>query len=133
IDAVATDHAPHAAEEKAVEFDRAPFGVLGLETALGVVLTHLVRPGELTLSEAIRRMSTTPAAILGLPGGSLALGGPADLVVIDLERRWTVRASELVSRSKNTPFEDWTLQGRAVLTVVGGEIRHNELAVEVQT
>jgi dihydroorotase len=133
IDVVATDHAPHAAEEKAVEFDLAPFGVVGLETALGVVLTSLVHPGELSLPEAIRRMSTTPAAIFGLPGGSLAPGAPADVVVIDLERRWTVRGSELVSRSKNTPFEDWTLQGRAVLSVVGGEIRHNELAVETRT
>jgi dihydroorotase len=132
IDVVATDHAPHAAEEKAVEFDRAPFGVVGLETALGVVLTHLVRPGALTVTEAIRRMSTAPATILGLAGGTLAPGAPGDVVVIDLERQWTVRASELASRSKNTPFEDWTLQGRAVLTVVGGEIRHNELTVEAR-
>jgi dihydroorotase len=133
LDVVATDHAPHAAEEKMVEYDHAPFGVVGLETALGVVLTHLVQSGELALPEAIRRMSTTPAGILGLPGGSLAPGAPGDVVVIDLERRWIVRGAELVSRSKNTPFEDWALQGRAVLTVVGGEIRHNELTAEVRT
>jgi dihydroorotase len=127
IDAVATDHAPHAPEEKLVEFDQAPFGVVGLETALGVVLTQLVRPGLLPLVEAIRRMSTTPAAILGLDGGTLAPGAPADIVCIDPERSWTVRGAELASRSRNTPFEGWTLQGKAVLTVVGGEIRHDEL------
>jgi len=77
-------------------------------------------------------MSTAPATILGLAGGPLAPGAPGDVVVIALERQWTVRASELASRSKNTPFEDWTLQGRAVLTVVGGEIRHNELTVEAR-
>jgi dihydroorotase len=125
IDAVATDHAPHAPEEKMVEFDQAPFGVVGLETALGVVLTHLVRPGALSLSMAIRRMSTAPAAILGQGGGTLAPGTPADLVCIDPEHRWTVRRTDLASRSRNTPFEGWTLQGKAVLTVVGGEIRHD--------
>jgi dihydroorotase len=127
IDVVATDHAPHALEEKLVEFDQAPFGVVGLETALGVVLTHLVRPGLLPLVEAIRRLSTTPAAILGLDGGTLAPGAPADIVCIDPERPWTVRGAELASRSRNTPFDGWTLQGKAVLTVVGGEIRHDEL------
>jgi len=132
LDVVATDHAPHAAEEKMMEFDHAPFGVVGLETALGILLTHLVEPGALSLMEVIRRMSTTPAAILGLPGGSLAPGSPGDVVLIDPERRWTVRRAELVSRSKNTPFDGWTLQGRAVLTAVGGEVRHNDLAVETR-
>jgi dihydroorotase len=128
IDAVATDHAPHAAEEKMVEFDQAPFGVVGLETALGIILTHLVRPGILPLGEAIRRMSTAPAAILGVAGGALAPGGPADLVCIDPDRRWTVRRADLASRSRNTPFEGWTLQGRAVLTLVGGAITHDDLS-----
>jgi dihydroorotase len=127
IDAVATDHAPHAAEEKMVEFDQAPFGVVGLETALGVVLTHLVGSGILSLGEAIRRMSTAPAAILGLSGGTLAPGISADLICIDPDRRWTVRRADLASRSRNTPFEGWTLQGKAVLTIVGGEIKHDEL------
>lgn len=133
IDAVATDHAPHSPEEKMVEFDRASFGVVGLETALGVLLTHLVQPGLLSLTEAIRRMSTAPAAILGLPGGSLAPGRPADVVLVDLQRSWTVRRADLVSRSKNTPFDGWTFQGRAVATIVGGEIRHSELAVPLPT
>jgi dihydroorotase len=131
IDAIVTDHAPHAPEEKLVEFDRAPFGVVGLETALGVVITHLVRPGLLSIEQALRSMSTLPAQILGIPGGRLEVGAPADLVVIDPDRRWTVRPEEFASRSKNTPFEGWTLEGKAVLTIVEGVIRHNELAVEV--
>lgn len=131
IDAVATDHAPHAVEEKLVEFDQAPFGVVGLETALGVVLTHLVRPGLLSLEDAIWRMSTAPARTLGLPGGVLEPGAPADLVVIDLARQWTVHSEEFASKSRNTPFEGWHLVGRAVLTVVAGEVRHSELAVDV--
>lgn len=131
IDAIATDHAPHAVEEKLVEFDHAPFGVVGLETALGVVLTHLVRPGLLSLPDAVRCMSAAPARILGLPGGALEPGGPADVVVIDPDRRWTVRAEEFASKSRNTPFEGWHLVGRAVLTLVDGEIRHSEVAVDV--
>jgi len=131
IDAVVTDHAPHTLEEKLVEFDRAPFGVVGLETALGVVMTHLVRPGVLSIEQALRRMSTQPAQILGIPGGRLEVGAPADLVVIDPDRRWTVRPEEFASRSRNTPFEGWNLEGKAVLTVVEGAIRHNELTVEV--
>ncbi|MDR7499414.1 MAG: dihydroorotase, partial [Armatimonadota bacterium] len=125
IDVIATDHAPHAVEEKRVEFDRAPFGVIGLETALGVVLTHLVGPGILTLPEAVRRMSTRPAQLLGLPGGSLRPGDPADLVIIDPHLAWTVRAEAFASRSRNTPFEGWTLRGRAVLTMVGGRVTHD--------
>src|SRR2546428_6244771 len=103
IDAIATDHAPHAPEEKRVEFDCAPFGVVGLETALGVVLTRLVQPGTLPLKEALRRLSTTPAAILGRAGGRLELGAPADLVLIDLERRWTVDSATVTSKSRHPP------------------------------
>jgi len=131
IDAIATDHAPHAVEEKIVEFDRAPFGVVGLETALAVVMTHLVRPGLLSIEDALRRMSTLPAQILGIPGGRLDVGAPADLVVIDPDRRWTVRPGEFASRSRNTPFEGWNLEGKAVLTMVEGAIRHNELTAGV--
>lgn len=131
IDAIATDHAPHAVEEKLVEFDRAPFGVVGLETALAVVMTHLVRPGLLSIEDALRRMSTLPAQILGIPGGRLDVGAPADLVVIDPDRRWTVRPGEFASRSRNTPFEGWNLEGKAVLTMVEGAIRHNELTAGV--
>ncbi len=133
IDAIASDHAPHAVEEKLVEFERAPFGVIGLETALGVVLTALVAPGVLSLTQALRAMSTTPAAILGVPGGRLAVGEPADLILIDLHRRWTVDAQTFASKSRNTPFGGWSMQGKAVLTLVGGEIKYSELALEVAT
>ncbi len=131
IDVIATDHAPHAPEEKLVEFDRAPFGVIGLETALGIVLTHLVRPGMLTIGGALRALSARPAEILGLPGGRLEVGAPADLVVIDPDRRWTVRADDFASRSRNSPFEGWNLVGKAVLTIVGGEIRYHDLSAKV--
>jgi dihydroorotase len=128
IDVIATDHAPHAPEEVLVEFDRAPFGVIGLETAVGVILTHLVAPGLLSLDQMVRAMSWAPARILGLPGGTLAVGSPADVTLIDPHRSWTVRAEALVSRSRNTPFDGWTLTGKAVLTIVGGRPRYSELS-----
>src|SRR3989475_1793496 len=130
IDAIATDHAPHTPEEKRVEFDSAPFGVVGLETALSVLLTRLVRPGLLSLGEVLRRLSTTPAAILGLAGGRLEIDAPADLVLIDLDRRWTVDPAVFASKSRNTPFAGWELQGKAVMTIVGGEIKYSRLPVE---
>jgi dihydroorotase len=131
IDVIATDHAPHSSEEKRVEFDRAPFGVVGLETALGLILTHLVRPGVLSLPDALHRMGARPATILGRPAGSLEAGGPADLVLIDLERRWTVDPTVFASKSRNTPFTGWALQGKAVMTIVAGFIKYSELEVEV--
>ena len=122
LDAVATDHAPHAPEEKLVEFDRAPFGVVGLETALGIVLTHLVVPGRLTLMQALAKMTTGPAAILRLSCGRLVPGEPADLVLIDPDRKWTVNPDDFASKSKNTPFSGWQLRGGVAATVVGGRI-----------
>lgn len=133
IDAIATDHAPHAPEEKSVEFHAAPFGVLGLETALGVVWTALVQSGHLSPVEALRKMSAAPASILNIAGGRVQVGEAADLVLIDPQRRWTVDAATFVSKSRNTPFEGWPLTGKAVMTIVGGEIRHNELPVEVRS
>lgn len=124
IDAIATDHAPHTPAEKALGWDRAPFGVIGLETSLGLVLTHLVRPGVLTLDEAIRRMSANPARIfrLPLPAGTLQVGAPADLTVIDPEHAWTVNPEAFYSKARNCPFRGWHLTGKAVLTMVGGRI-----------
>ncbi len=122
IDAIATDHAPHAPYEKEREFDQAPFGILGLETAFGVTYTTLVKPGILSLRDAIAKMSTVPARILGLPGGTLAPGSPADVSVFDLERETTVSPETLRSKSRNTPFMGWKLQGAAVFTVVGGRL-----------
>src|SRR5207247_10397829 len=103
IDAISTDHAPHTPEEKRVEFDSAPFGVVGLETALSVLLTRLVRPGLFSLMEVLRRLSTTPAAILGLAGGRLELDAPAGLGLSDLDRRWTVDPAASPPKSRNTP------------------------------
>ena len=123
IDCVATDHAPHAAFEKDVEYSKAPFGVVGLETALSVVL-DLVREERLTALEAIDRLSTRPARIFGLRAGTLEVGAPADLVVIDPDRVWKVEPATLVSRSKNSPFLGYEFRGVAVRTYVGGKLAY---------
>src|SRR3954468_3427510 len=121
IDAVATDHAPHSAVEKEVEFEQAAFGIIGLETAVPLVL-ELVRAKLLTPGAFVTRLSASPAALFGLPGGSLAVGAPADVTVIDPEASWTCEPAAIRSRSRNTPFAGRALMGRAVLTVVGGAI-----------
>ncbi len=121
IDAVATDHAPHAVHEKEVEFTTAPSGVLGLETALPVVL-DLVRREDLTPLQLIRRLTVNPARILGVEGGRLDTGSPADVVVIDPERQWTYDPYKGYSKSRNSPWAGQTLQGRAVATIVGGRL-----------
>ena len=122
IDCVASDHAPHSSEEKELEYDAAPFGMIGLETSLGLVLTELVAAGVLSLSDVIARMSTHPRRILGLEGGILRKGAPADLTLIDPQARWTVDRKTFRSRSRNTPFDGWELTGRAEATIVGGRI-----------
>ncbi len=125
IDIIASDHAPHSPEEKNREWDQAPFGVIGLETTLGLVLSFLVRPGILTLSQAIEKMTIMPATIFGLDvsgGGSLKPGVKADLILIDLERKWKVDASSFYSKGRNCPFNGWELQGKAILTMVAGQI-----------
>jgi dihydroorotase len=121
IDAVATDHAPHAVHEKEVEFTAAPFGVLGLETALPVVL-DLVRSETLTPLQLIRRLTANPARILGKDGGRLDTGSPADVVVIDPERGWICDPYKGYSKSRNSPWAGQTLQGRAVATIVAGRL-----------
>ena len=122
---LATDHAPHCSYEKEVEFDQAPFGVVGLETALGIYLTELVHSGLVPLREVIGKMSSIPSDYFKLGRGTLAEGAVADVTVIDLERKWTVRKAEFKSKSRNTPFEGRELRGRAVFTIVAGEIRHD--------
>jgi len=124
LDCIATDHAPHAAYEKAQEFALAPFGIHGLETSLALGATHLVAPGRMTWSDLIRRMSTEPARILGLDGGRIAVGDAADIVVIDPEARWTVDPEAFASKGRNTPFAGVELTGRAVATIVGGVRGH---------
>ncbi len=121
LDAIATDHAPHAVHEKDQEFTLAPPGMIGLETALPVVL-DLVRSGELSPLELMRRLSTNPARILRRPGGRLAPGEPGDVVVIEPERRWTYDPAKGFSKSRNSPWAGLPLLGRAVATLVGGRL-----------
>ncbi len=120
IDCVATDHAPHALSEKEGEYDHAAFGVIGLETAVAVLLDRLVRPGLLPLDTLVARLSCDPARLLGVPGGSLSPGSPADVTILDLERERTVDPARFQSRSRNTPFAGWTLRGTPWMTIVGG-------------
>jgi dihydroorotase len=125
IDIIASDHAPHSPEEKNRSWDQAPFGVVGLETTLGLVLTFLVRPGILTLSQAIEKMTIMPAKIFGLDVlgvGSLTPGVKADLTLIDLDRKWKVDVNSFYSKGRNCPFNGWDLQGKAILTIVAGRI-----------
>ncbi len=120
IDVIATDHAPHHEDEKSVEFDRAPFGIVGLETAVSLGLDKLVHAGVVSLSRFVELMSTNPARILGVPGGRLAEGDVADLTLIAPDLRVTVDAASFRSRSRNTPFDGWTLRGGVAATIVGG-------------
>jgi dihydroorotase len=119
---LATDHAPHTAEAKARGFLRAPSGIIGLETAVGVTFTELVKKGRLDLLAWLRLWTTGPAAVLGLPTPSLAPGATADLVLLDLDSEWTVKPDEFATKSRNTPFGGWQLTGRAAATVLGGNI-----------
>ncbi len=123
IDAIATDHAPHAKEKKMQELDRAPFGVVGLETALGLVVTKLIEPGHLDWTAALEKMTINPARILGIDKGTLAIGADADVTIIDPDAKWTVDPARFRSKSSNTPFAGWELNGRADTVIVGGRVR----------
>ncbi|PKN60987.1 MAG: dihydroorotase [Deltaproteobacteria bacterium HGW-Deltaproteobacteria-11] len=125
IDVIAGDHAPHAMTDKDVEFDEAAFGMVALETSLGLSL-KLVSDGILTLDQLIRKMSTAPARILRIPGGTLKAGAVADVTVIDPAAVWTVDRDRFRSRGRNTPFHGWDMKGKSVMTIVGGKIRHHE-------
>jgi dihydroorotase len=123
IDAIATDHAPHTPEEKARGFAEAPFGIVGLETAVSLVLDRLVRTGTISLARAVELLSTTPARLLGLAGkGRIAVGADADLTVLDLDLPVTVDKTRFESKGRNTPFDGWALRGAPVMTVAGGRI-----------
>jgi dihydroorotase len=122
IDLIATDHAPHHYDEKEREFADAPNGIVGLETALGVSVTHLVEPGILTYADLVDRMSCTPARLFNLPGGSLKRGAAADITVFDPEARWKVDASQFLSKGRNSPYDGMSLVGRAACTIVAGSV-----------
>jgi dihydroorotase len=124
VDAIASDHAPHTSDEKCCEFELAPFGILGLETTVALGLDRLVRPGIVSLGRFVELLTSGPARVLRLPGGTLAPGAPADVTLFDLDRPWQVRGSAMASRSRNTPFEGWDVRGAAVMTIVGGRIVH---------
>ena len=123
IDVIATDHAPHAKEKKMQELDQAPFGVVGLETALGLVITKLINPGHLDWSAATQKMTINPARILGISKGTLAIGADADVTIINPSVRWKVDPAEFRSKSANSPFIGWELTGRADTVVVAGRVK----------
>ncbi len=125
VDAIATDHAPHAMHEKEVEFERAPNGIIGLETALGLCLRWLHREWKMPLGRVISLLSAQPAALLGLKGrGTLTVGSCADAVIFDPNAEWTYRAAEGKSKSKNSPFEGWTMQGKVQWTICEGRVAY---------
>lgn len=122
IDCIASDHAPHSEEEKDCEFDLAPPGMIGLETSLGLINTFLIEKGIMSWADVIQKMTANPARILGLPGGTLAVGSPADIAIIDPEKKWTVKADKFVSKSKNSPYIGWKLSGQVAKTILGGRV-----------
>jgi len=142
VDAIATDHAPHAAHEKSMEFDRAPFGIIGLETALSLTITELHLKHKVPLMRVVELLSTGPARVIGLTNaaapnrrmretagggrGTLAKGAIADVTVFDPKRQWTYKAEESRSKSRNTPFDGWQLTGKPVATIIGGQIAWRE-------
>jgi dihydroorotase len=122
VDVIATDHAPHAFDEKHVEFDRAPFGITGLETAVSLCFDRLVHRGVVSAMRLVELLSVNPARILTLPGGSLSEGAPADISILAPDLAVTVEAKTMKSKSKNTPFDGWSLRGGVAATIVGGRI-----------
>jgi dihydroorotase len=122
VDAIATDHAPHHADEKMVEFDRAPFGIVGLETAVPLVFDRLVHQGRVTQRRMIELLSVNPARLINVRGGSLDEGAPADITVLAPDLAVTIDAARLVSKSKNTPFDRWKFRGGVAATIVGGKV-----------
>jgi dihydroorotase len=122
VDLIATDHAPHHADEKMLEFDQAPFGIVGLETAVPLVCERLLHTGRITIARMIELLSVNPARVFKLPGGALTPGAPADLTVIAPDQRLTIRAASLRSKSKNTPFDGWELRGAVAATIIGGRV-----------
>jgi dihydroorotase len=128
IDAICTDHAPHALEKKIRELDQAPFGIIGLETCLPLVIQRLIEPGLLSWSAALEKMTINPARILGIKKGSLMIGADADITIIDPNIRWKLDPEKLHSRSKNTPFGGWEFRGRADTVIVGGQVKFRAAA-----
>jgi len=125
IDCIATDHAPHAFTEKDVEFQFAPFGIIGLETSLALTISELVDPGIISLEQAIKLMTCAPANVLGLPVGYIKEGGPADITIFDPKAEWTVEPDDFASRSRNTPFKGRKVRGLVKTTICAGKVVYN--------
>ncbi len=132
VDVIATDHAPHHADEKHVEFDRAPFGITGLETAVSLCFDRLVHAGVISLPRLIELLSLNPARILHVAGGTLNDGAPADISILAPELRVTVDAKAMKSKSKNTPFDGWSLRGGVAATIVGGRVVYQNAAADLR-
>jgi len=126
IDVIATDHAPHTQEEKELEYPDAPFGIIGLETTLSLVIKELVEPGFLTLKEAVAKLTINPSRILGIDRGSIKEGGLADLAIVNLGKVWCVEKKNLLSLSKNSPFIGWTLPAKVECTIFRGKVVYRE-------
>jgi dihydroorotase len=122
IDVIATDHAPHAGSEKMQEFEKCPFGIIGLETALGIALECLVHSGKISLARLVELFTVNPARIVGLQRGTLAPGAAADLTIFSTEQRWTYDVNKSFSKSRNTPFDGVSFRGGPVATVVNGKV-----------
>jgi dihydroorotase len=122
IDAIATDHAPHAGSEKMQEFEKCPFGIIGLETALGIALEHLVHTGKINITRLIEMFTVKPARILSIPRGTLIVGAPADITIFCTERQWTYDVNKSLSKSRNSPFDGVSFRGGPLATIVGGKI-----------
>lgn len=121
VDCIATDHAPHAGHEKNAEFDRAPFGVTGLETALGLCIAVLHVQHKIPLNRIVELLSVNPARVMRLEGrGTLAVGAHADVTIFDPAKKWAFHSADSLSKSKNSPFDGWKMQGKVVATIVGG-------------
>jgi len=128
IDCIATDHAPHTHEDKEVEYDAAPPGLIGLETAFALAFKELVATGVLTLPQLVDKMSTGPARVMGLADkGVIAEGKDADLAIIDPDRQWTVTKEDTVSKSRNSPFMGWQFTGRVATTICGGKVVYQQI------
>jgi dihydroorotase len=125
IEVLATDHAPHAPEKKLRELDQAPFGIVGLETLVPIVVKGLIEPGHLSWPEVIRKLTINSARLLGIAKGTLRPGADADVTIIDPEARWTIEPDQFHSKSRNSPFGGWNVRGRAHTVLVGGEVRHS--------
>jgi dihydroorotase len=122
VDAIATDHAPHAGSEKMQEFEKCPFGVIGLETAIGLALEQLVHSGKISLARMVELFTTGPANVLRMERGRLSAGAPADITILDAERSWTYDVNRSVSKSRNSPFDGRTFRGGPVATIVSGRV-----------